>query len=371
MAEKFRVAVIGRTGKGNYGHGLDTVWLNHPRAEIVAVADENEAGRAAAVKRLKAPASYADFTKMLKAEKPRIVSVADRFVDLHRDMVIACAEHGAHIFLEKPIARTLQEADEMVAACEKHHVKCALAHQTRYAPRVKQVKALLDAGKIGDVLEIRGYGKCDHRGGGEDLVVLGTHTFDLMRYFVGEPRWCSARIQVQGKKALPADVVQLGEGIGAGLGDTIFASYGFDGSILGQFVTYRANTRKDPAPSTKYALEIRGTKGQIHLGFGAIPLAFLCEDPYWMPARTNATWQAISSDGLGKPEPHKAADVGNGNRWIVDDLIEAIEKDRPPLDSIADGRAALEMILAVYESHRHEKPVDLPLKNRKHPLAGW
>jgi predicted dehydrogenase len=136
---KHRVAVIGRTGKGNYGHGLDTVWWNNDRAEIVAVADEDETGRTAAAARLKAPKAYADYREMLTKEKPQIVSVADRFLDQHRDMVVACAEAGANIFLEKPAARTLQEADEMVAACDKHHVKCAIAHQTRFSPRVKIV----------------------------------------------------------------------------------------------------------------------------------------------------------------------------------------------------------------------------------------
>ena len=48
-----------------------------------------------------------------------------------------------------------------------------------------------------------------------------------------------------------------------------------------------------------------------------------------------------------------------------------MEKDRAPLDGIHAGRSALEMILAAYESHRQERPVELPLKNRKHPLAGW
>src|SRR4051794_34888737 len=98
----YRVAVIGRTGKGNYGHGLDAVWVNNDRAEIVAVADEDEKGRAAAAQRLKAPKAYADYRAMLSKEKPQIVSVADRFLDLHRDMVVACAEAGANIFLEKP-----------------------------------------------------------------------------------------------------------------------------------------------------------------------------------------------------------------------------------------------------------------------------
>jgi predicted dehydrogenase len=363
--KKYRVAVIGRTGQGDYGHGLDTVWLNHPRAELVAVADEDDAGRAAAAKRLGVKATYTDYRKMLREEKPRIVSVAPRWLDAHRNMVVACAEHGASIFLEKPVARTLHEADEMVAACDKAHVKCAIAHQTRYAPRVKVVKELIASGRIGDVIELHGHGKCDRRGGGEDLMVLGTHTFDLMRLLVGDPRWCFARVTVGGRKATPGDVRQLPEGIGPGLGDHITATYGFDGLAVGHFTTFQAKA----GANARYWLEVRGTKGVVNLGFGAIPAAYLCEDPTWMPGKSKAPWQEISSAGVGEPEPLKAGAVGNGNRWIADDLITAIEEDRPPLGSLADGRSALEMILAVYESHRLDRPVDLPLKNRKHPLA--
>src|SRR4029079_16060519 len=103
------------------------------------------------------------YREMLAKEKPQIVSVADRFLDQHRDMVIACAEAGASIFLEKPAARTLQEADEMVAACDKHHVKCAIAHQTRYSPRAKVIRDLIAAGKLGDLVELRGRGAADAR----------------------------------------------------------------------------------------------------------------------------------------------------------------------------------------------------------------
>src|SRR5262249_16453484 len=135
MPKTYRVAVIGRTGKGNYGHGLDVVWLGQDNVEIVAVADEDEKGRAAAAERLKIKTTYADYRQMLDKEKPHIVSVADRFLDGHRDMVVACAQAGAGIFLEKPFCRTLAEADEMVTACERHHVKLAIAHQTRHSPR--------------------------------------------------------------------------------------------------------------------------------------------------------------------------------------------------------------------------------------------
>src|SRR3954471_475804 len=148
MPEKYRVAVIGRTGKGNYGHGLDVVWKEIDNAEVVAVADPDEKGRAAAAKRLGAANAYADYRAMLEKERPQIVSVADRYLDLHRDMVVACAQAGASVFLEKPMARTLAEADEMIKACETHHVKLAIAHQTRYSPRIDRVKELIAEGKL-------------------------------------------------------------------------------------------------------------------------------------------------------------------------------------------------------------------------------
>src|SRR5262249_29868202 len=113
MPKTYRVAVIGRTGKGNYGHGRDVVWNAVETVEVVAVADEDEKGRAAAATRLKAKNAYADYRAMLEKEKPQIVSVADRFLDLHRDVVVACAEAGANVFLETPMCRSLSEADEM------------------------------------------------------------------------------------------------------------------------------------------------------------------------------------------------------------------------------------------------------------------
>ncbi|HKA05891.1 MAG TPA: Gfo/Idh/MocA family oxidoreductase [Gemmataceae bacterium] len=364
--KQYRVAVIGRTGKGDYGHGLDTVWLNNDRAEIVAVADEKEEGRAMAKTRLKAPNAYADYREMLAMEKPEIVSVAVRWLDAHRDMVMACAEAGASIFLEKPLCRTLQEADEMIAACDKHHVKCAIAHQTRYSPRLKVVKQLIADGKLGELIELRGRGKEDARGGGQDLMVLGTHILDLMRLLAGDARWCFARIWRDGKKALPGDVRQGGEGMGLIQGDRITATYGFDNGVTGTFGTIKA---KEGA-SRRFALQVFGSKGVIHLTTGSLPPVYWLDDPSWMPGGSKANWQLITSAGPGQPEPLKDSGMDLGNRLIVADLMDAIEKDRQPLGSIHDGRASLEMILAVYESHKLERPVELPMKNRRHPLGG-
>ncbi len=98
MARNWRLAVIGRTGKGGYGHGLDIVWKQFANVEVIAVADEDETGRAAAAKKLDAKNAYKDYRQMLAREKPEIVSVGDRWLDAHCDMVVACAEHGGMSF---------------------------------------------------------------------------------------------------------------------------------------------------------------------------------------------------------------------------------------------------------------------------------
>ncbi|VTS06459.1 Gfo/Idh/MocA family protein [Tuwongella immobilis] len=363
-SKQFTVAVIGRTGKGNYGHGLDTVWLNQPRAKLIAVADENEAGRAAALKRLNLTKGYADYREMLATEKPQIVSVADRWLDCHAPMVKACADAGASIFLEKPVARSLVEADAMVKACDVAHVKCAIAHQTRYNPAVDHAKRFLADGGIGEIVEIRARGKEDHRGGGQDLMVLGTHLFDLMRYLVGDPRWCHAQIWQDDRIATKADIRMGGEQMGPVLGNRIIAQYGFARGIIGHFGTQIATDNR----GKRFGMMIYGTKGMMHFfEVGGLSPVRYCLDPSWSGEK--APWQPISSQGVDKPEVIQGeSSLPFGNRIIVNDLMDAIEQDRAPRGSLADGRAALEMILAVYESHRVGKPVDLPLKNRQHPL---
>src|SRR6476659_5493771 len=112
MPAKFPIAIIGHTGRGNYGHGIDTVWsLFKDRCEVVAVADADEKGRAEAAKRVQAPKAFADYRQMLDETKPQIVAICPRFLDEHRDIVVAAAQRGMHIYMEKPFARTLAEAD--------------------------------------------------------------------------------------------------------------------------------------------------------------------------------------------------------------------------------------------------------------------
>lgn len=362
---RYRVAVIGRTGRGNYGHGLDAVWNEIEQAKVVAVADEDAKGRAAVAKRLNAPRAYADYRQMLEKERPHIVSVAPRWLDCHRDMVLTCAEYGCHVFLEKPMCQDLEQADEVVAALERRNLKLAIAHQTRYSPAIQHAKKMIADGILGDMLELRGRGKEDRRGGGEDLMVLGTHVMDLMRLFAGDAQQCFARVREGGRPVTKAHVRDGAEGIGPLAGDEIHAMYRFVGTTMGYFSTQRAKH----GAAKRFGLQIHGTKGILTMTTGAVPEVWFVEDPAWQPGRSKARWKQISSNGIDEPETLTDSRPGLGNRLIAHDLIRAIETDTQPKGSVYDGRAALEMILAVYESHRLNAPVALPLKNRRHPLT--
>ena len=96
---------------------------------------------------------------------------------------------------------------------------------------------------------------------------------------------------------------------------------------------------------------------------------FLLPDPAWSPGLTRKAWVPISSAGVGKPEPLENRKIPGGNLLAIRDLIEAVEKDRQPLASIYDGRLAVEMIAAAFESQRLGTRVSLPLANRQNPLA--
>ena len=364
MSEKYRVAVIGRTNRGNYGHGLDTVWLAVDRAELVAVADEDEKGLQEATARLGVKAGYSDYREMLRQERPQIVSVAPRWLDCHHDMVLACAEYGASIFLEKPMCRTLAEADAMVEACERSHVKLAIAHQTRYSPKIQVMKDLIAEGRLGRVLEFCGRGKEDRRGGGEDLWVLGTHIFDLMRIFGGNALWCYARVTQNGRPVSRAEVVDGAEGIGPLAGDRVEAMYGMESGAAAYFSSHR-NAAGRP---TRFGLTIRGSKGLLETHTGPVPDVHLLEDSAWSPGRTGSKWISVSTTGVGQPEPLEKGGAHQGNVWLCEDLIRAIEKDRDPLGSVYEARGATEMIVAAFESQRQGGPVKLPLENRENPL---
>ncbi len=364
MGKKYRVGVIGRTGGGGYGHDLDVAWLSVPEVEVVAVADEDPEGRAEAANRLGVTATYSDYREMFESEKLDIVSICERWIDRHCEITLAAMERGLHMFMEKPFCVDLEEADKIVQTSERTGSKLGIGHPTRYSPKLQTLKNLMDEGKIGRVLEYRARGKEDHRGGAEDMRVLGTHMMDLIQFLGGLPQWCFAEITQDGRPITKGDVIEGNEGLGPLAGDGVSAVYGMaDGSRA-----YFDSQRDVPAEPYRYGLKIYGTDGVLEILEGAMPSVKYLADPSWSPGRSGNQWQDVSSAGIGEPEPVSQPEHRARYYRGIQDLIDAIENNRAPLDDAVAARNGLEMILAPFESARLGCKVTLPLENRRHPL---
>ena len=356
MSQKtYRAAAIGHTGAGNFGHALHTPYKDIENTEFIAVADPNEEGREKAAAEAGALRSYADYRDMLEKEELDIVSVCPRWTTEHVAMVTACLEAGCSVYSEKPMTSTLADGDKIVETAKARGLKVAVAHQAVYLPATHAIKQLLDDGKIGTIQAIYASGKQDRRGGGEDMIVLGTHTFNMMRFFVGDVAWMQSHVTTNGKEIAYGDDHEPTEPVGPVAGDCINSYFAFKSGVSGFF-----QSRRDQAGSGRYGMEIVGSDGTFSLRGDVANRLMVYPYPVLVPSNTDQEWEAIDLD---------QTPFSQGNELAIRDLIDAIENDRKPISAAEDAVAALEMILGAYESQLTGQRVSFPIANREHPLS--
>lgn len=361
-AARYRVGIIGHTGRGNYGHGIGDVWPAFPQAEVVAVADPDPDGRGRAKQRTGAPRDYADYRDLLAREKPDIVSICPRHTDQRRAMVTAAAEAGCHMYLEKPFAGTLPDADAMVAAIRKARVKVQVAHQMRRSPLALKALEMIERGEIGEVHEVRGRGKEDFRAGGEDLVVLGSHILDMLRAVLGDPEWVFAHVTSGGAELSFDHLGKPNEPIGPVAGREIAAMFSFGGGRHGYFATKRSSATH----AFRFGTHVYGAAGRIFLPnqiYSPDSEGFVLRSPSWL-AGAAQQWEPL------EPSHRSFGDQRylTANALMVEDLLEAIEADREPACSERAGRWTVEMTQGVYASQLDRAVTRFPLAERGHPL---
>ncbi|MBZ0304468.1 MAG: Gfo/Idh/MocA family oxidoreductase, partial [Anaerolineae bacterium] len=198
-----KVGIIG-TGRISDLHALE--YLANERAQIVAVCDTNleiaqERGRAWGVPEDRVFANYQDLLALADVELVEILL----HHHLHYQATLDAAAAGKHISLQKPMALTVAEADEMIAAAKEANVIFKVFENFIFYPPVQQAKALIDAGEIGEPLTIRiKSNPCispntwhvpeaaqvwrftpDECGGGPIVFDDGHHKFSLAWHFMG------------------------------------------------------------------------------------------------------------------------------------------------------------------------------------------
>ena len=374
MSGTYRAAVIGATGRGGYGHRLDAAFEGIDGVELVAVADHDPQGLAAAGDRLGVSRLYSDYRQMLAAEKPDFVSIAPSWVTERVPMVEAAAASGCHVYCEKPAAGSLADVDRIEAACRRAKVEMAVAHQWRAMPPVQKVIEEVKAGRFGKLLRIRGRPKDDGRGGGEELLLHGTHMFDLMMAFAGEPRWASGHVTVGNRDATRDDAGQGTAPVGPVMGDSISAAFGFDEGVRG-FFDSTANLAVPGESSFDHLFGLSLECERAALELRQPGDVYIYPAPRVLPDLDGLDWEKVQvPDWHGPPQraPHPLSGnwLDTGNRILARDLIDAVETGREPLSGIRAVRFVNEMVQGVYSSHLSDgRRFLIPLTDRAHPLG--
>ncbi len=380
--KKWKIAIANDTSKPMLGlHGLDNAFRGLPDVEIAAHFDSNIDNIKEKLDYTGAKRHYLSYTEMLDREKPDIVSLCSRHPYDHFEQIKAAAERGIHIYCEKPMTISLEEADQIIRLAEKHRIKICMAHPARYSLAFRTMKEMVISGEIGVPMMIYGRGKCDHRGGGEDLIVLGTHILDLQTFFFGEPEFVFADVTLNGKPVAKNDRNQTVEPIGPISGDEIFAYFRFPNDVRGIFESKKGLFDRESG-IIYMGITVTGTKGTLSMRFNdnlpfesglrisrtpAPPEDFTC----YQEVPLTETRMVPNAEPLDFSRwvgcPGKAFFL-ESNRYAACDLMQSIEKDRLPFSNQYNARLAQEMILGIYASHLSDQQIQFPLINRDHPL---
>jgi predicted dehydrogenase len=192
--------------------------------------------------------------------------------DSHAEIAIAAAEAGKAILCEKPLANSVAEAEQMLAAVTRAGVIHMLCHNYRRCPAVALARQLIDAGELGVLHHYRGVYLQDWivdptfprvwrlekaRAGSGSLGDILSHTMDLSRYLVGEPVAVSGLLKTfVSERPLPDDPSKLGK---VDVDDSAQALVKFDNGAVG----YYEGTRFAPGRKNYNRLEINGSKGSL------------------------------------------------------------------------------------------------------------
>lgn len=361
-------------GKG--GHGTEFAFAGLPGVQIVAVADPDQPSRCRLQQETGAAKSYADWQQLLDQEKPDVLCVSSRLPIQHKDVIMGAIQAGCHVYCEKPFAMNLQDADQMIDAANSAGVKLVVAHLARYSAAFHHARAMIQRGDIGIPLSVICRGKEDHRGGGEDMLVLGTHLFDLACFFFGQPLWVMGHVSCDGRDMIKADACDATEPMGLVAGDQVTAMFGFADGVDCHFQSRRGLADD---PESRMAITVVGSKAILHFRFddqrqlrirhSQRPLeeGGTFDDVHVIPMPDIQDAQPIEL--FVKQKGGMYLYFAKANRYAAVDLLCSIAEGSEPLAIASETRWSLEMIHGVYASHLSGRMMTLPLAVRTHPLV--
>jgi UDP-N-acetyl-2-amino-2-deoxyglucuronate dehydrogenase len=315
-----------------------------PDARLVAVTDVLP-DRAAAFAAGHDCAAEPDLDALLARDDIEVVCVCVPS-GLHAEVGVQAAQAGKHLVVEKPLDVTLAAADRLIATASAADVRLTVISQHRFDPGLVELRGLLDAGALGDLVFGEAttkwhrtqayYDSAAWRGtwaldGGGALMNQGIHYVDLLRWSMGPVAEVTAICATRAHQVEVEDVAAAAIRFRSGAVGTIVASTAV-------------------FPGLAQRLEILGTKGTV-----------LIEDGQVVQRSISGESAASVTTDVGASAAADPADLGvAAHAAQIADLLQAIDTGREPAITGADGRDALEIVCAVYESATTGRPVVFP-----------
>lgn len=357
--DKVRVGIIGSAFVSNlHAEAFQEV----KEAQLVAACSSNKKRVEEFAGRWKIPVALTDYRKLVERKDVDVVVVGVPN-DLHRKIVVAAAEAGKDVILEKPIAHTLEDADAMIAACKKHKVKLMYAETICFSPKYARAKQLVDEKAIGELYMAKQSEKHSgphsdwfydvSRSGGGALMDMGCHGIEWTRWVYGKPKVKSVTAHCQ-----------LVYHKGRTKGDDnsiVIVEFENGGISVVEDSWARQGGMDDRA-------DLYGTEGVVH-----------CD------LLRGSSMETYSKSGYG----YAVEKAGETKGWTFTVFEEAflygfphemrhftraVLGEEKPMETGEDGRATLEIIYAAYESAATGKRITWPYKPKNPgqvPVTPW
>lgn len=377
MSTTVRVGMIGYKFMGKaHSHAyrdLPMFFPDTPRPVMKAICGRNEEGVRQAARQFGWEEALTDWRELVRRDDIDLIDI-NAPSDAHKDIALAAAQAGKHLFCEKPLALTLADAREMLAAAEAAGVKHMIGFNYRFAPAVQLAKKLIEEGRLGRIYHFRAVflqdwildpqfplvWRLDKRIAGSGAHGdLGAHLIDMARFLVGELREVVGMSETFVKeRPLAGSMTGLsgksGTGAGAETGpvtvdDAALFLARFENGALGSFEA----TRFAGGHRCTNAFEINGSLGSVKFDFermNELQVYFTGDDADVQGfRRVLATDPAHAYAEAWWPPGHT---IGYEHTFIHEtvELLRALQENRRPTPNFHDGVCCQAVLEAVERS---------------------
>lgn len=352
--KKIKFGIIG-CGRISYKH-VEGLIENKDVSELVATCDVNvelaEAKKNEYLEKMKDSSLkvsvYKDYKEMIEKENIDVVTIATES-GYHAEIAIYCMNNGIHCIVEKPMAMSIDDANEMIKVAKANNVKLSVAHQNRFNKPIQKLREAIETERFGRIMngtarilwrrDENYYKQAPWRGtwdlDGGTLMNQCIHNIDLLQWMIG-----SEVDRVYAECDTFRNPIE-GEDFGAII---IRFKNGAIGIVEGSAVVFPKNLEE--------TLSIFGTEGTAVIGGLAV--------------NELKTWRFEGEDEEAiKSDLQVEIDsvYGTGHTPLFRDVIDSINEGRDPYISGEDAIVPLSIILAAYKSRQTGLPVKFPFVN--------